>query len=163
MTIVDDNVGLAVLGDLGDHFFNKKKSWEIEVLCANLNLTFGFRLSHGAKLGAQGAHGSFQRWNGGNEELTSLPWPWSNSRLNCLKESWLVWRNLSGKTCLRCPLVSWKRQEQKVKKVKNKIGRNIRLAMWQANLSDVNSRMIYKEHEQRIIKTSAEASYKGAA
>ena len=84
-----------------------------------------------------------------------------NSRLNCLKESWLVWRNLSGKTCLRCPLVSWKRQVQKVKKVKNKIGRNIRLAMWQANLSDVNSRMIYKEHEQRIIKTSAEASYQG--
>ena len=162
MTIVDDNVGLAVLGDLGDHFFFKKSPEKLKfyVPIWIWHLDSGWATAPSWVLKVPTV-----LFNSGtvemNNELTSLPWPRSNSHLNCLKESWLVWRNLSGKTCLRCPLVSWKRQVQKVKKVKNKIGRNIRLAMWQANLSDVNSRMICKEHEQRIIKTSAEASYQG--
>ena len=162
MTIVDDNVGLAVLGDLGDHFFFKKSPEKLKfyVPIWIWHLDSGWATAPSWVLKVPTV-----LFNSGtvemNNELTSLPWPRSNSRLNCLKESWLVWRNLSGKTCLRCPLVSWKRQVQKVKKVKNKIGRNIRLATWQANLSDVNFRMIYKEHEQRIIKTSAEASYQG--
>ena len=154
----------AVLGDIGDHFFPLKKPWEIGVLLCQFEFDVWMQVAPQRQVWCSRCPRCFSTVEMHNE-LTSLPWPRSNLRLNCLKESWLVWRNLSGKTCLRCPLVSWKRQ---VQKVKNKIGRNIRLAMLQANLSDVNSGMICKEHEQRIIKTSTtlrstEGFYKGAA